>query len=701
MHTHVNSVQSDQINRTLPYIRGATEQSTMNSMPRRTRARTTAPLQTPPAAPPPPPYHQQHHRRQLPPAVRFLIAAIFLLVASQYLLSVLVVTEKPQQHQQQQQPPEGIGVPAHIDIPIISGSLLKDDSADPVAAADELANKELRRKQRKQIQKQRPPKPKPPPAVPVAPKNELLYVGTFGLGHRLSKLSSAYHLAVAVAHGMLDVDANANVDAAGKNNRNTSSSETASAAATVPTIDVLKVHWGSCQGNDIRIFAHLFGSSFIQIPITRETASATGTDRAVEIATSTDEAERRQQQQRRQLSKTVLVRNDVLGYYAGQAYKNAGILIPLNYTLDDGNGNSNINSSGTATSWRSPWFQKMDSDVTFFRHLCDNFRGRKSVRDFQADSGWHNHTVIGLHIRAGNGEQYHFAKADRGISNTTVYVQRVVQLLEQFIAEQKYQHASDTPSSSPAPPLIFLATDQADLIPVIQDLTRQFGVETISFPQSRLSKDQGVSYQTLRKGRPCLDGWMTSMSDMFLLAEADMLVAGMRSTFTQILPLSLIFARDRNNNSSISNKMSMATTRAKTTPWKFCEADGYSLSCFRDRQAWVFRQDTAVHQDRIRTIRLDHDTTGSSNGGGDDQHQTVVHKVMVHLPDVELEPALQGMRTFLLDDDANKTTATAGDNNNDDKYVPTFPYGGRINPKYRKVNGKKPVFREDWTWTDP
>jgi hypothetical protein len=129
----------------------------------------------------------------------------------------------------------------------------------------------------------------------------------------------------------------------------------------------------------------------------------------------------------------------------------------------------------------------MDCDVTFFRYLCDNFRGREAVREFQQDKGWHNHTVIGLHIRAGNGEQDHFTDAARSIDNTTVYVQQVVQLLERFVAEQ---------SATLAPPLLFLATDQADLIPIIQDLTRQFGVETITFPQTRLGKDEGVSYQT-------------------------------------------------------------------------------------------------------------------------------------------------------------------------------------------------------------
>ncbi len=242
-------------------------------------------------------------------------------------------------------------------------------------------------------------------------------------------------------------------------------------------------------------------------------------------------------------------------------------------------------------------------------------------------------------------KQDHFTDAARSIDNTTVYVHQVVQLLKQFVAKQ-WKDAASSPSSSSystsvtlAPPLIFLATDQADLIPIIQDLTRHFGVETITFPQTRLGKDEGVSYQTLKEGRPCLDGWMTSMSDMFLLAECDTLVAGMRSTFTQILPLSLVFAANRSlANNTTTKTTAAAQTRRNSAPWKFCETDGYSLTCFQDRQAWLFRQDAALQQGRMRTIRIANDTSSSSSGdesGSDQHHLSVVHKGMVHLPDCE------------------------------------------------------------------
>jgi flagellar basal body L-ring protein FlgH len=178
-----------------------------------------------------------------------------------------------------------------------------------------------------------------------------------------------------------------------------------------------------------------------------------------------------------------------------------------------------------------------------------------------------------------------------------------------------------------------------------------------------------------------------------LLAECDTLVAGMRSTFTQILPLSLIFAADRSLvNNTTTKRTAAAQTRRNSALWKFCETDGYSLTCFRDRQAWLFRQDTALQQGRIRTIRIANGNSSSSSSGddsGSDQHHlSVVHKVMVHLPDVESEPALQKVRAFLSDDETGTATTSDG--------TRIFPYGDRINSKYRTAKNKG----QGWTWVD-
>jgi hypothetical protein len=615
--------------------------------------------------------------RQRPTAririIVYLVAAILLLVASQYLVSVpILVTEKqptlisnePSQskgstkiEQSREQKlmistdARGAAAEAQREQKTSRTKNTEHRVVSPNDAVPRTQQTNKKQGSRKQTKNEKVLAVMGTPAAPGT--NQLLYVGSFGLGHRLSKLSAAYHL---VTHGMM-----ADVVSGTYNSHN----ETTAAAIPAMDIDVLNVNWRSCAGtDDIGIFSHLFGSHLI--PIQRETA-------ATDQVTVTDPLLQQQRRQRPHQGKTVLVRNDVLGYYAGKVYQSAESPIPTHYAVDVAHND---------TTAVSPWFQKMDSDVTFFRYLCDNFRGRDAVRAFQEERGWHNHTVIGLHIRAGNGEQDHFTDAARTIDNTTVYVHQVVQLLERFVAEQ---------SVTQAPPLIFLATDQADLIPTIQDLTLQFGVETITFPQTRLGKDEGVSYQTLKEGRPCLDGWMTSMSDMFLLAECDTLVAGMRSTFTQILPLSLVFAGDRSPvNKTATTTAAAATTQNSRAPWKFCEADDRSLTCFRDRQAWLFRQDTALRQGRIRTIRIANDTSNSSGGGDSDSeqhHLAVVHKVMVHLPDVEPEPALQKARAFLADDTVTGT-ASGG--------TRIFPYGDRINSKYRTAKNKG----QGWTWAD-
>jgi hypothetical protein len=402
--------------------------------------------------------------------------------------------------------------------------------------------------------------------------------------------------------------------------------------APTSLIPVLQVRWGSCKGIDHEIFAYLFTSARIHVNTTETENRSVSTNGHGSLL-------RPLQNQ----AKTILVRNDVLGYYAGQNYKNAEKRIPAAYTRDEP---------------ASPWFQKMDTDTKFFRHLLEHFTGREIVEDFQHKVGWHNHTVIGLHIRAGNGEQEHFTKAARSITNTTAYVQTVVQLIQRFV-ETELQ----TPSSTCKPPLLFLATDQPDLIPLVQDLTRTFGVDTIVFPHRKLlNAGEGVSYQTLTKGVPCLSGWVASTVDMALLAGSDTLVAGMRSTFTQILPLSMVFSREN---------------ESQRTTWKFCEASGQALTCFADRQAWVFRQEHAAEEGRIRTFRLDATSSSPSD-------RQTVHKLMVHFPDLEREPASQQLEDFLVDPSTINSA---------------LPYGERMNTKYRfGPNGEKVVFRENWVF---
>lgn len=426
--------------------------------------------------------------------------------------------------------------------------------------------------------------------------NRVVHVGQFGLGHRLSKLSAAHHLAERLQVPILQVQWN---DCA-----------TAENNSVVTT--------GSASDNN-NMFRRLFQSC--EIPIINS-GSATRDNSSLSFA-------------QQHPGKTILVRNDVHGYYAGQAYKN--FQIPINDTV------------------RSRWQEKIESDRRFFMDLRDRFiASHPSFRDFQQQHNWTNHHVIGVHIRAGNGETGHFAKAQRGtgmmLNNNNINNNTIPRVLEQLIRQLQQPIENDKTAVVSKPILVFVATDTVDWINTLQSALSWCNIPVISFPQTRVERGQGVGFSTWKDDDEhadrCMAGWIAAATDMFLLADADTLIATTRSTFTQILPLSIVLSSSRNGT--------------------FCELrpggddDDLLPVCFRTIDQWLFPNP-------------DDQTSTNTNA----------HKVMVHLPDVPLSD-----RIF---DDAKQFlggTAPLSDS------ARLYFYGRKYNPRYRAMR----PFQTSWTF---
>ena len=414
--------------------------------------------------------------------------------------------------------------------------------------------------------------------------NHFLYHGKFGLGHRLSKLVAAYHL----AHD----------------------------PSLCPNVEEFRIDWGSCDKEDRQrnhsqpdIFTYLFGSNRLSVSCPRRDTS-------------------------NKLGKTVIIRNDVQGYYAGQAYKNARI--PL--------------SPDELQSPKHVWNRKMDFDQTFFKHLLQAFRQRhgQTLTAFQQEHDWGNRHVVGLHLRAGNGEKDHFVQADRGLANQTEWALSVASTLQCALRHPFHR-----------PLLIFVATDTPALIPLLNEAFSNHGAQVVSFPQARLASNKGVSYQKWTQGTQCYEGWRSAMTDMALLAASDMVVAASRSTFTQILPLSQV----------------LPANREQQTDDKYCEMgdQGRAMTCFQNRQQWLLR-----HQGEKTWRWTPEDQCQVQN-----HHGEIVHKLMIHLNDVADDPLRAEAVAFL-----------QGTKHTDER---RFYYGPAFNPKYR--GGQHAVFQTDWTWT--
>jgi hypothetical protein len=369
--------------------------------------------------------------------------------------------------------------------------------------------------------------------------NEIIHRAFFGLGHRLHRSAAAWHLAKSLGN-----------------------------------VTHFRFHWESCQAVvpnenaenndttvDYNVFRYLFENDVWKLP----------SDMVVPTTFRTSSKTR----------KMIVLRNDVHGYIKGQLYKDLQLSVPA------------------SPAGRHMFFDdKLQSDVSFYQLLESQYRFHSEVENFMQEHQFQNRLVIGLHIRAGNGEGMHFEATGRGVRNASAFVDNLVLVVGEMLSYQTVQEKL-------FPPIVFLATDTAYLIPLVQDVSKRYlNIETVVLPQLRLEANQGVTFDNLEgTGRKCLDGWQAMVSDMILLSHADFLIAAKHSTFTQSLPLSLIFHRRKT----------------------FCEVseNGMTMTCISGRiEAWLFRDDPS----RIHTYAVVKDTTKSPPGD-------VAHPITVLLPD--------------------------------------------------------------------
>jgi hypothetical protein len=268
--------------------------------------------------------------------------------------------------------------------------------------------------------------------------------------------------------------------------------------------------------------------------------------------------------------------------------------------------------------------------------LASRFQEQHKIIAFQKQYGWDDHHVIGLHIRGGNGEERHFQESNRSLNDSFEFTRQVVDLIARNLVPPD------------KPPLLFLATDTPSLIPVVQSAAKLHQIPAIIFPQDRLEENQGVSFAHWTEGAKCLAGWNNMWIDSMLLASSNVLVAGTFSTFTQVLPRTLVLGDART----------------------YCEVDrsGSRMSCFQDPLTWLFRQ----KHSEIQTYSLD------------DNKEPVLHKLALILPDIKPDPATEtavaSVREFLQHPSSTHSK-----------------FGSRFNQGLRyKTNGTEPT---DFNWT--
>jgi hypothetical protein len=397
--------------------------------------------------------------------------------------------------------------------------------------------------------------------------------------------------------------------------------------------DILEVNWGTCGDSNREVFSYLFQSNVYDKTISKELAiKATGSE-----SSPTD--------------CTVFVRNDVRGYYAGQEYKNHQL------------------ASNKQT--RQVWRDKLESDATFFRELLQRFTTlhQSDYSKFIQQHNWHDYTVIGVHIRAGNGEQDHFVQAGRNQGLELYQAPALALSISKIASEMLSSHTSIKPV------MVFVATDTMGWIDALR---------------KSLDEHKGVSYQEWTKGEACWEGWKTSMMDMALMASARVVLATTRSTFTQILPLSIVLGKNRMQDGDVAAK----------SRYYYCEMDmtihsgTLVTSCFDSLDSWLWRKESPW------TIKVDSLSPQLASNAGDkqpaafdsihDSTDAAYHKLMVQLPDPEGADPLEADANSFLRECRMGTELNSTE----------FLYGGWHSRKFRRRKPASSLMLSRWNNVD-
>eukprot|EP00588_Corethron_pennatum_P002731 CAMPEP_0194285700 /NCGR_PEP_ID=MMETSP0169-20130528/30821_1 /TAXON_ID=218684 /ORGANISM="Corethron pennatum, Strain L29A3" /LENGTH=602 /DNA_ID=CAMNT_0039031895 /DNA_START=136 /DNA_END=1944 /DNA_ORIENTATION=- len=362
------------------------------------------------------------------------------------------------------------------------------------------------------------------------------YKGISGLGHRLIRQSSAFHLTSAL------------------------------------NISFLEMSWGTCgriirdtDGNEttveVELSSHLFGSEPLHVPQSSWAGGPRFGNRT------------RLQGQRHgsggAATTWFMIKPNEIPHYTGE-----------------------INMQQ-----RDVLLDKVRSDVRMYRQLLMRFRFWENIEEFFQTHELGNHTVYGVHIRAGNGEQGDFINKGRGIRDvhTDVWIQNVANLIREHFYGRSAGVAQKTEGckNNKKPPLVFVATDTPGTIDMLRtalqaDDGAHPSIPVISFPQKYPVEGKvtytysfGTAYD--KRANDCLRGWENQMIDMLMLSLVDVMMAGMYSSFTQAMPIPLLLSLDGWETQEDDDCNEKAAV---------CDVSmaGDAMKCYQTMEDWYFKR---------------------------------------------------------------------------------------------------------------
>lgn len=232
---------------------------------------------------------------------------------------------------------------------------------------------------------------------------------------------------------------------------------------------------------------------------------------------------------------------------------------------------------------------KIATDVEFYTSLRNRFKRRDDVNDF-VQKHFVGKLSLGIHVRAGNGEAGDFEFKKRRIADVDLWVENVAANIRNLVKNRISQNLTSA--------VLFIATDTPSYIDRFRAALADI-MPVVIWEQDRAPEGAGVFFgeggyaqRTLihTDHNECLTRWEDTVIDQMLLSHTDVLITGMRSSFTQTLPLSLAFGR---------------TERKVETP--FCEVrgdQGDALDCFKSYLHWCCNDTTGQTKDTQTMVRF-------------------------------------------------------------------------------------------------
>ena len=306
---------------------------------------------------------------------------------------------------------------------------------------------------------------------------------------------------------------------------------------------------------------------------------------------------------------------------------------------------------------------KIESDLELYTSLRERFRQRSVVDNFVANY-FKNKFVIGIHVRAGNGETGDFVNKGRGISNPEIWVKHVCHLIRDYIQE----HLSSV-GRQQSDIALYIATDTPSMIPMFRKRLEEqklhyasikntnITIPIYDLPQSqRPQEGQGVLFgeaiavtnknennnnneTDIDDYSDCLQGWIDTLTDMFILSHANVVIAGKPSSFSQTLPMSLAFGRER------------ATTTRRLPP-VYCEVIPHHEKVIENNTptsaAWIEIEPTMQCYTSYEEWCCDYSTWIQFRHVGPKGHTRIVSKEFIQFPKPEITNPTEQQQAKLL-----------------------------------------------------